>query len=214
MPGSRPCEPGCGCGNHNRPRMSAGESQRRYREQNREKVREQARESARRSRAADPERHAETHLRYRDRNREKINARQRERFRSTYVPGSQWADSLWFRHRMRPEGWQQMWADQDGRCCYCERPLPEDRAQVHVDHDHACTCGPDKSCSACRRGLACKSCNALIGHAADDPDRLERIAANLRVLNAEARGRIENKPIQEELLLDIKRAARRREESA
>lgn len=121
---------------------------------------------------------------------------------------------LWFRHRMTPADYQAMWDVQDGRCCYCERPLPEDQRQVHIDHDHSCTCGPKNTCSACRRGLACETCNTLIGRIREDWERMERIAANGRRLQAEARERINTKPVQGELPIDIKRAARRREESA
>lgn len=64
------------------------------------------------------------------------------------------------------------------------------------------------------RGLACESCNTVIGKTAEDWERMERIAANGRRLQAEARSRINVKPVQGELPIDIKRAARRREESA
>ncbi len=53
----------------------------------------------------------------------------------------------------------------------------------------------------------------VLGYADDDVARLERIAANLARLGAEASGRINAKPVQAELF-DITEAARRREESA
>jgi hypothetical protein len=118
---------------------------------------------------------------------------------------------LAFRHGMTPDDYQTMWDDQDGRCCYCERPLPEEQRQVHIDHDHSCTCGPKNTCAACRRGLACETCNRLIGRVEEDWERLQRIATNLRRLKTEARERINTKPVQGELPIDIKRAARRRE---
>ena len=118
------------------------------------------------------------------------------------------------RHGMTPADYQEMWDDQEGRCCYCRRPLPEDTKKVHIDHDHSCTCGPKNTCAACRRGLSCDACNQIIGKADEDWERLERIAANGRRLQAEARARINTKPVQAELPIDIKRAARRREESA
>ena len=89
---------------------------------------------------------------------------------------------------------------QQGRCCYCERPLPDNPKLVHLDHDHSCTCGPKKSCPSCQRGLACQACNNAVGAGGDDPDRLERIAANLRRLKAEARERINGQPVQGELI--------------
>ena len=100
--------------------------------------------------------------------------------------------------------------DQGGRCCYCERPLPENPRKVHIDHDHTCTCGSKGSCEYCRRGLACDSCNQIIGKADEDWERLERIAANGRRLQAQARARINAKPVQAELF-DINQAPRRRQ---
>jgi Recombination endonuclease VII len=82
---------------------------------------------------------------------------------------------------MTPEDWDAMWTAQGGRCCYCEDLLPIDRQQVHIDHDHTC-CPPKRSCAACRRGLACQNCNFVVGNALEDPERLERIAKNLRRL--------------------------------
>ena len=114
---------------------------------------------------------------------------------------------------MTPEDYQAMWDEQHGRCCYCERPLPDDTRKVHIDHDHSCTCGPKNTCENCRRGLACDACNQVIGKADEDWDRMERIVANGRKLQAAARERINTKPVQAELF-DITEAARRREESA
>jgi hypothetical protein len=116
---------------------------------------------------------------------------------------------LFARHRMTPADYQAMWDAQDGRCCYCERPLPAEQRQVHIDHDHACTCGPKKTCASCRRGLACEACNIAIGKAGDDPDRMERMAANLRRLKAEATGRINGAAAQDELPINVVRLSRR-----
>ncbi len=71
-----------------------------------------------------------------------------------------------------------LWQEQDGLCYLCKDPLGPDRMAV-IDHDHRC-CPPGYSCEICRRGLACRLCNWIAGYAFDDPDRLERIAANLR----------------------------------
>lgn len=76
------------------------------------------------------------------------------------------------------EDWAAMW-DKQGGCCYlCGSELTEGKA--FVDHDHRC-CPNDRSCRVCRRGIACDRCNVAIGMAADDPDRLRRMAANLEV---------------------------------
>ena len=101
-----------------------------------------------------------------------------------------------------------MWA-QDKGCCYlCGDALRDGTRQVHIDHDHT-HCPQGYSCAVCRRGLACHSCNLLIGLAKDDPDRLERIAANLRTAQAGVIARKAAQPVQGELPIDIKRAARR-----
>jgi Recombination endonuclease VII len=109
---------------------------------------------------------------------------------------------LWTRHRLRPEDYEALLAAQEGRCCYCQRPRPENPREVHIDHDHTCTCGPKHSCPACRRGVACQKCNHVVGHADDDPARLEVIAANLTKLAAGARQRIAGKHVQGTLPLD------------
>jgi Recombination endonuclease VII len=151
-------------------------------------------------RAADPVHALEIERRSREKTRANRNARARgevnvrKRLRDT--------------HGMTPEDWARMYAAQGGRCCYCERPLPEDGKQVHIDHDHTCTCGPSRTCQHCRRGLACQNCNFVVGNANDDPNRLEVIAANLRRLATEARTRINTKPVQAELF-DINQAASR-----
>jgi hypothetical protein len=74
---------------------------------------------------------------------------------------------------------QALWEAQDGRCYLCRDELRRDEPKaIHLDHDHSC-CPLARSCERCRRGLACKDCNHLIGVAKDDPDRLRRIADNL-----------------------------------
>lgn len=72
-----------------------------------------------------------------------------------------------------------LWEAQDGKCYLCEEPLDRNEYRaIHLDHDHRC-CALGRSCERCRRGLACKVCNRLIGWASDDPAKLRRIAANL-----------------------------------
>jgi hypothetical protein len=87
-----------------------------------------------------------------------------------------------------------MWTEQDGRCYLCERPLTPGRDTV-IDHDHAC-CPRWKSCAYCRRGLAHRTCNALIGNAGDDPELLQVITSNLKTAAEITRARIATKPVQ------------------
>jgi len=89
-----------------------------------------------------------------------------------------------------------MWDGQGGRCYLCGQEMI--RSKANVDHDHAC-CPPRRSCSACRRGLACHRCNALIGQVKDDPELLRRIAGNLESRTPAARLRIAAKPVQLEM---------------
>jgi Recombination endonuclease VII len=77
----------------------------------------------------------------------------------------------------------QLWLAQDGKCYLCEDPLDRDAYRaIHLDHDHSC-CPLGKSCAVCRRGLACRRCNVLIGWVDHDPGRLRLIADNLDVAN-------------------------------
>jgi hypothetical protein len=88
------------------------------------------------------------------------------------------------------ETWAELWKLQEGRCYLCGDPLgalpPKD---VHIDHDHRC-CPRDRSCPACRRGIACRDCNVAIGYANDDPDRLRRMADALEAAQLAIRQRM------------------------
>lgn len=165
---------------------------RRYRQENLEEVRARGREKARARRAADPERAREIDRQRWFRDQEKIRARNR-------AVGP--AKRLKSQHGMTPEQWAEMWIAQMGRCYLCGDELPRDRKQVHIDHDHTC-CAPNTSCRYCRRGLACGDCNTAIGLLRDDPDRMELVAANLRVALAVTRERIAAKPVQADLFTE------------
>jgi Recombination endonuclease VII len=96
-----------------------------------------------------------------------------------------------------PEDFARMWQEQNGCCYLCEKPLVAE--EMHMDHDHRC-CPKNKSCRRCRRGLACKLCNVLIGDAGDDPVLLRKIADNLEVALARVTERIADLPVQGTLL--------------
>jgi hypothetical protein len=155
-----------------------------WRNANRERVNEQARQR----RQADPEHARELQRSYRERHRDEIrdraNARPRgpinaaRKRRRQSDPAGTWATGIYERHGLTPGQWAAIWTSQGGRCYLCRDPLPEDRRHVHIDHDHRC-CPPGRSCSRCRRGLACGACNHLVGHGKDDPARIRRIARNL-----------------------------------
>ena len=91
----------------------------------------------------------------------------------------------WARARkygMKPKELHALYLRQDARCYLCGDPLQPDLTKCHIDHDHSC-CGPGGSCGICVRGIACASCNRLIGEAKDDPRRLRVIADNLEAAN-------------------------------
>jgi Recombination endonuclease VII len=70
--------------------------------------------------------------------------------------------------------WRARFQSQNGLCWLCGQPMAESDAVL--DHDHECC---QHGCVICWRGLAHSSCNTVIGFAAENPERLRVIAANL-----------------------------------
>lgn len=221
MPGRKPCEVGCRCAKHPEGKLPPDEQRQKARERDAVRYRrddnrrddnarryyadvEGSRAYARERRAADPARAREIDRRSKDKNREQRRARDR-----AIGPEKR----LRCNHDMTSEDFAGMWAAQDGRCYLCDEELPRDRKQVHIDHDHTC-CPPNKSCEYCRRGLACQACNTGIGCFRDDPDRMERIAAKLRVAKTATRQQVSTKPVQAELFDINEAASRQKKESA
>lgn len=97
----------------------------------------------------------------------------------------------------RNEVKDQLWIEQGGCCYLCGDALPNLETS-HLDHDHRC-CPRHEYCRYCIRGLACSQCNLLIGNAADDPDRMELVARNLRAKLAEVDIRLASRPEQSTL---------------
>ena len=52
---------------------------------------------------------------------------------------------------------------QQHACGMCHKPFSEGQL-IHVDHDHACCRGKNRSCGKCIRGLLCHTCNIALGH--------------------------------------------------
>jgi hypothetical protein len=52
---------------------------------------------------------------------------------------------------------------QQNACGMCHEPFDEGQL-IHVDHDHACCQGKNRSCGACIRGLLCHTCNIALGY--------------------------------------------------
>jgi hypothetical protein len=59
---------------------------------------------------------------------------------------------------LEPGEYAKRYAEQDGRCAICRRATGATR-RLSVDHDHA---------TGKVRGLLCRPCNDLLGHARDD----------------------------------------------
>lgn len=93
------------------------------------------------------------------------------------------------RYSMGPQDLHALYLKQNGLCYLCWDPLPENLVKAAIDHDHAC-CPGTTSCGKCVRGIACSSCNRLIGIARDDPYRLRRIADNLEAANSRVGARL------------------------
>lgn len=149
-----------------------------------EERRAKARESRRRDYQKNREENREKARIYRAENRELI--RDRRRLRSERDRAQRNHYRLRKNHGLREEQVAAEIAAQDGKCCYCHRPLAGD-VNIEHDHDH---CPRPTSCRICRRGISCQPCNLILGHAADDVDLLLTIAANARPIIAAARQRI------------------------
>jgi hypothetical protein len=94
--------------------------------------------------------------------------------RTDYDKTRYWAnrDSERQRHLVKKYGitfddYDRMLKEQNGKCAICQRPEPVNR-MFDVDHDHK---------TGDVRGLLCTSCNRVLGHAGDSPERL-RVAAD------------------------------------
>lgn len=75
-------------------------------------------------------------------------------------------------HGITPERYDEMLAEQRGRCGCCGTDDPGKR-EWFIDHDHAC-CPGIFSCGDCIRGLLCYHCNFLLGNAKDSIEILDR----------------------------------------
>jgi Recombination endonuclease VII len=196
------------------------EAGRRYKEKNREKRLEQARQYKKDHAEETREYKRMYRQRMKETNPEKLREQDRAHYqRQVSKPGykkkrteaaqkSRWGNPA-YREMQRAahkkfthgpgfaEAWAVMWNEQDGKCYLCREPLIEGRT-THVDHDHSC-CPKGKTCSLCRRGLACERCNHVIGEVADSPELLRLIADNLEPVLARTHARLATKPEQPEL---------------
>lgn len=175
--------------------------------------REYEREWKRGQRAADPEGNRAYRRDWRSRNRDAVNEKKRDDREKNPEAAREWGRRRYAKNREHIlsqnkarahgphvfEDVARMWNEQEGLCYLCGIDLTAVKRAV-IDHDHGC-CPPDHSCRACRRGLACDTCNAAIGFARDDPDQLRRMADALEAAQKAARARIAALPVQAELEL-------------
>lgn len=68
---------------------------------------------------------------------------------------------------------------QESKCAICRAPDPGGKGIFHIDHCHS---------SKIVRGLLCHHCNLMLGHAKDDPQRLEAAVAYLGKFTSSAEG--------------------------
>ena len=142
----------------------AREHNRRWRKENHKKVliahriyyaknRENILASQFRAYRADPEKSREKSRRWAKENPEKISAKH---FLSRYG--------------ITTDALNALWESQKGNCWLCGDSMPS-KKESHVDHDHS---------TNEVRGWAHKNCNLGIGLFDDSPEKMERVAANLR----------------------------------
>lgn len=155
------------------------------------------RERTRRSHKANPERTRDSKRRYyaahreyvlfyqtlyRTSNHTEINARRRAKRAANLDLYRE--RGMYQKHGLSPAQWAELYESQEGRCYLCGRELDTVTPKaIAIDHDHRC-CPMNKSCTICRRGMACISCNLAIGMVHDNPARLRRIADALEAAQA------------------------------
>lgn len=83
------------------------------------------------------------------------------------------------RHGLSSRSWEAALAAQAYRCAICGTDISGPRASA-VDHDHQVSLNHShparRGCPRCNRSVLCVGCNLVIGHAAEDPDRLRKVA--------------------------------------
>lgn len=73
--------------------------------------------------------------------------------------------------------WEWLHDSQGAVCALCRQ---EDQSRLAVDHDHAC-CGKIRACKKCIRGMLCRTCNRMLGHAEGKPRLAARFADYLEL---------------------------------
>lgn len=100
---------------------------------------------------------------YRRKNRDRINGRNRKFNDSDIGRGAHRRGKLKFKYGITLETHQQIYADQNGCCAICKRPVTY--SDIHTDHNHE---------TGIVRGLLCRGCNIGLGGFEDNPISLKR----------------------------------------
>lgn len=113
-----------------------------------------------------PERAAELQKQYRERNRELLNAKRKAIYEAN-KPAEQAARrrSKIKSYGLSPEQFEQMLAQQSGRCAICktDKPTVKIGGSFRIDHCHS---------TGKVRGLLCMKCNSGLGMFSDSPEVL------------------------------------------
>jgi len=111
-------------------------------------------------------------LKYAMKNRELILARGREAKRKKAEEDPAWREENNFKKRAKGLGftkkqWEKMFDSQGRVCAICGSDSPHHKKGWQLDHCHK---------TKVVRGLLCSSCNRVLGHAWDSPERLRSAA--------------------------------------
>jgi hypothetical protein len=186
--------------------VAASEREREYQRKYAAKNAERKRDAARQWRLDDPERSRESRRRYVQAHYEEVLEDGRQRYWANpdahnegrrlrrLRPGGKTP-----KERKRDEIIAVLWVEQGGLCYLCEEAVALKDAVL--EHDHRC-CPLGRFCRLCIRGASHQACNKTIAFVNDDPERLERIAGNLRAKLAEVDQRQASRPAQPGLDLD------------
>lgn len=143
----------------NKDPAAMSEKRRQYRLANYERLLAQERASHQRNQEKRREQAREYQRRFRTERPEEYRATQRRHTRRK-------------KYGLTQEQWDAMLTQQGNVCAICKR-ANETGKEWHTDHCHT---------TGTVRGILCQHCNLMLGHAQDNPERLEAAARYLRAI--------------------------------
>lgn len=103
---------------------------------------------------------------YRAKNKDKIRAYQKEWHAANPAKAAAAKrKSDLKRYGLTPEAWEELFNSQGRRCAICSSTETKTNANWHTDHDHT---------TGAVRGILCRACNHLLGHAEDNTETLSK----------------------------------------